>query len=63
MLVIFALLILLVCLVIGVPIPLAFLSSAAFLCLQTGLAPEMLLIRGYNSLNTILLLTIPMAVI
>lgn len=63
MLVIVALLILLVCLVIGVPIPLSFLTSAAYLCFTSGFDPKMLLIAGYNKTYSTLLLTIPLFVL
>lgn len=63
MLVLTALLILLATMIIGLPIPLAFLSSAAFLCLKTGQATTMLLIKGYSSMNSVLLLTIPLFVL
>lgn len=61
--VIIALLILLLCMVIGVPIPLSFLASAGFLCLIGGVNPTMLLIYGFNTTNSILLLTIPLFVL
>lgn len=63
MLVLIALLLLLVCMVVGVPIPLAFLTSAAFLCFQSGFDPKMLMIYGYNSTYSTLLLTIPLFVL
>lgn len=63
MLIAIALIILLVCLVIGVPIPLAFLASAASICLQGGYDPSMLMVFGYNKTNSILLLTIPLFVL
>lgn len=61
--VVIALLILLVCMVIGVPIPLSFLASAGFLCLIGGVNPTMLMIYGFNTTNSILLLTIPLFVL
>ena len=63
MLVITALLVLLATLVIGVPIPLAFLASAASICLFGGYDPSMLMVFGYNKTNSILLLTIPLFVL
>lgn len=63
MVVLIALLLLLVCMVVGVPIPLAFLTSAAFLCFQSGFDPKMLMIYGYNSTYSTLLLTIPLFVL
>jgi len=63
MLVFIALLVLLAAMIIGLPVPLAFLSSAAFLVFAGDYAPTMLMIKGYNSLNSILLLTIPLFVL
>ena len=63
MLVIVALLVLLFTLVIGVPIPLAFLASAGSICLLGGYDPSMLMIFGFNKTNSILLLTIPLFVL
>ena len=63
MIVIIALLVLLVTLVIGVPIPLAFLASAVSICITGGYDPSMLMMFGYNKTNSILLLTIPLFVL
>ncbi len=63
MLVASALLILIVIMVIGVPVPLAFLVSSVVICLGTGADPQMLLINGYNKINSVLLLTIPLFVL
>lgn len=63
MLVFVALLILLLTLVIGVPIPLAFLASAGSICLFGGYDPSMLMVFGYNKTNSVLLLTIPLFVL
>lgn len=63
MLVIVALIILIITMVIGVPVPLAFLLSSAYICFSNGVNPQMLLVYGYNSVNTILLLTIPLFVL
>lgn len=63
MLVASALLILIVTMVIGVPVPLAFLVSSVVICLGTGADPQMLLINGYNKINSVLLLTIPLFVL
>ena len=46
MLVVIALVVLLLCLVIGVPIPLAFLASAVSICLTGGYDPAMLMMFG-----------------
>lgn len=63
MLVVAALLALIVIMIIGVPVPLAFLVSSVIICLGNGADPRMLLINGYNKINTILLLTIPLFVL
>lgn len=63
MLVASALLILIFIMVIGVPVPLAFLVSSVVICLGTGADPQMLLINGYNKINSVLLLTIPLFVL
>lgn len=49
--------------VIGVPIPLTFFASAIYLCLVNGFNPSMLMIYGYNTTNSVLLLTIPLFVL
>ncbi|NLV57965.1 MAG: TRAP transporter large permease [Clostridiales bacterium] len=58
-----ALLILIATMVVGVPIPLSFLISAAYICATGGINPIMLFSYGFNSQNTILLLTIPLFVL
>lgn len=63
MLVVIALLVLIVTMVIGVPVPLAFLVSSVVICMGNGVDPQMLLVNGYNKINTILLLTIPLFVL
>ena len=63
MLVLSALIVLLITLVIGVPIPLAFLASAGSICLFGGYDPSFLMTYGYNKTNSILLLTIPLFVL
>lgn len=63
MLVIISLISLIVIMVIGVPVPLAFLVSSAIICFGNGANPQMLLINGYNKINTVLLLTIPLFVL
>ena len=63
MLVVPALLALIVIMVIGVPVPLAFLVSSVIICVGSGTDPHMLLVNGYNKINTSLLLTIPLFVL
>lgn len=63
MLVVPALLVLIVVMVIGVPVPLAFLISSVVIAFGTGVDPQMLLINGYNKINSVLLLTIPLFVL
>lgn len=63
MLVIISLISLIVIMVIGVPVPLAFLVSSVIICFGNGANPQMLLINGYNKINTVLLLTIPLFVL
>ena len=58
-----ALLILVVVMIIGVPIPLAFITSAAYICFVNGSEPLMLFTYGFRNQNTILLLTIPLFVL
>lgn len=58
-----ALLILIACLVIGVPVALCFLVSATFLSFVNGSNPIMLISYGFKSINTVLLLTIPLFVL
>lgn len=58
-----ALLILVFAMVVGIPIPLAFILSAVYMCLTGGYNPVMLFTYGFNVQNTILLLTIPLFVL
>lgn len=58
-----ALVLLIACLVIGVPVALCFLVSATFLCAVNGTNPVMLISYGFKSINTIMLLTIPLFVL
>lgn len=62
-LIVIALIILLITLIIGVPIPLAFLASAASICFLGGYDPSFLMAFGYNKTNSILMLTIPLFVL
>lgn len=61
--VVIALLLLIICLVIGIPVALCFLVSAAFLSFVNGSNPIMLISYGFKSINTVLLLTIPLFVL
>lgn len=55
--------VLLICLVIGIPIPLTFLASSAVIVAFNGLDNLFLLSYGYSSINSVLLLTIPLFVL
>ncbi|NJB69113.1 tripartite ATP-independent transporter DctM subunit [Desulfobaculum xiamenense] len=55
-----AMTILVVTLFIGVPIPFAFFSSAAYLIYTGGYDPSFLLPYGFSKMNSIVLLTIPL---
>lgn len=59
----FALLVLIATMVVGVPIPFAFLLSAAYICLVGGYNPLMLFTYGFNNQNSIILLTIPLFIL
>lgn len=63
MIVALALVVLLVTLVLGVPIPLAFIASAASIIATGGYDPGFLLPYGASKMNSIILLTIPLFVI
>ena len=58
-----ALVILIAAMIIGIPVPLAFLLSATQLCVVNGTNTQMLLSYGYKSVNSVLLLTIPLFVL
>ncbi|MCI8649636.1 MAG: TRAP transporter large permease [Anaerotruncus sp.] len=58
-----ALLLLIAAMVMGIPIPLAFILSAGYIVMTTGANPLMLFTYGFNNQNTILLLTIPLFVL
>ncbi|MDK2986560.1 MAG: C4-dicarboxylate transporter, DctM subunit [Clostridia bacterium] len=60
MVVIVALLLLIVTLFIGVPIPFAFLASAAYLIFVQGYDPSFLFPYGFSKMNSIVLLAIPL---
>ena len=61
--VVIALLRVIFCLVIGVPVALCFLVSASFLSFINDSNPIMLISYGFKSINTVLLLTIPLFVL
>ena len=63
MIVLLALLLLVLCMVVGIPIPLSFLASAALVCLVDGSSPIMLFSYGFNNMNSVLLLSIPLFVL
>ena len=50
-----ALVVLLVTMVIGIPIPLAFLASSIYLILFAGYDPSFLIPYGYSKMNSIIL--------
>lgn len=58
-----ALVVLIIAMVVGIPIPLSFLASAAFICLVGGYNPLMLFTYGFNNQNSIILLTIPLFIL
>ena len=63
MLALIAILVLIVSMVIGVPVYLGFLVASVIICFGTGADPQMLLMNGYNKINSVLLLTIPLFVL
>lgn len=63
MIIIVALILLLVALFIGMPIPLSFLLSALGIVIITGVDPIFLLPYGFSQINSVLLLTIPLFVL
>ena len=58
-----ALLVLLSTMVIGIPIPLAFMASSIYLIFFAGYDPSFLIPYGYSKMNSIILLTIPLFII
>lgn len=58
-----ALILLIACMIIGIPVALSFLMSASFLCIINDVSFIMLISYGFKSVNTILLLTIPLFVL
>jgi len=58
-----AMAILLVTLVIGVPVPFAFLASATFLIFSGGYDPSFLLPYGFSRMNNVVILAIPLFII
>lgn len=58
--VLFALLVLFVALIIGIPVPFAFLASTTYLLFAGDYAPSFLLPYGFSKMSTIVLLAIPL---
>ena len=58
-----AIVILIVTMVIGVPVALAFVASCAYLLVATGTDAQFLLPYGFSRVNSIVLLTIPMFIL
>lgn len=58
-----ALCILVITMMVGVPIPLAFLCSSAYICFVGNYNPLMLFSYGFNNQNSIILLTIPLFIL
>ena len=58
-----ALLVLILAMMVGIPIPLSFLVSAGYICLVGGYNPLMLFTYGFNNQNSIILLTIPLFIL
>lgn len=58
--IIVALLVLVFTMVVGIPIPLSFIASAAYLIFVGGYDPGFLIPYGYSKMNSIILLTIPL---
>jgi C4-dicarboxylate transporter DctM subunit len=63
MTVVIALIILIFSIVIGIPVALCFLLSASYVCLVNGTNYMMPISYGFKSINTVLLLTIPLFVL
>lgn len=63
MTIIIAITILIISIIIGIPVALSFLLSATYLCMINGTDPVMLISFGFKSINTMLLLTIPLFVL
>lgn len=60
---IIALILLVILLILGVPIPFGFLATAIYLILYLGYDPSFLVPYGFGSLNNTLLLTIPLFIL
>ncbi|WP_207662146.1 hypothetical protein [Clostridium sp. AM58-1XD] len=58
-----ALLILIITMAIGVPIPFAFILSSAYICMVGNYNPLMLFSYGFQNQNSIILLTIPLFIL
>ncbi len=63
MMVLVALIVLILCMIIGVSIPLAFLASAIFLVFVGDMPTASLVPFGYSKMNSVLLLTIPLFIL
>lgn len=59
----FAIVILVICLLIGVPIAFCFLASTVFLIIFEGYDPSFLLPYGYSQLSSMVLLAVPLFII
>jgi tripartite ATP-independent transporter DctM subunit len=58
-----ALIILIVFLILGVPVPMAFFASTLFICILGGYDPGFLLPFGYSKISTVVLLSIPLFIL
>ena len=63
MTILIAIIVLLITMVIGIPIPLAFMASSIYLIFFAGYDPSFLIPYGYSKMNSIILLTIPLFII
>ncbi len=63
MTVVLALVVLLLTMVIGLPIPLSFMASAVSMVFSAGLPFESLIPYGFSKMNSVLLLTIPLFIL
>ena len=63
MIVALSLILLMALLILGTPVPFAFLASALLLILVEGYDPSFLLPYGYSKMSTIVILAIPLFII
>lgn len=63
MIIVFAILVLLISLVIGIPVPFSFFASSFFLVIFKGYDPGFLLPFGFSKMNSMTLLSIPLFII